>query len=360
LKTNSSHISFQLNGTQFSSSEEMISFTASISKELSAFLKEWFSDEDFILVNTSGSTGKPKPIELRKEHMLNSALATGDFFKLPEKTTALCCLPIAFIAGKMMLIRALTLGWHLDLVQPSSSPLETIDKEYDFTAMVPLQVANSLNKLHLVDALIIGGGVVSQELETAIQKLSTKVFATYGMTETITHIAVRKLNHKADSSSNEFDRSALNYKLLPNVTIDQDDRNCLVINASKVTSEIIVTNDVVEIISENEFIWKGRFDHVINSGGIKLHPEEIEKKLSSKFNTRFFVAGIPDEKLGEKLVLLIEGESTPVISDVVRNLSDRVSKFELPKEIFYVSDFIETDTGKIQRQETLNKALTNL
>ena len=115
----------------------MISFTASISKELSAFLKEWFSDEDFILVNTSGSTGKPKPIELRKEHMLNSALATGDFFKLPEKTTALCCLPIAFIAGKMMLIRALTLGWHLDLVQPSSSPLETIDKEYDFTAMVP-------------------------------------------------------------------------------------------------------------------------------------------------------------------------------------------------------------------------------
>ena len=354
MKTNNIHINFQLNGISFSSTEEVILFSASISKELVNFLIEWFSKDDFIIVNTSGSTGKPKKIELKKEFMLNSAIATGKYFNLPNKTTALCCLPIDFIAGKMMLVRALTLGWHLDVVVSNSNPLEFIEKEYNFSAMVPLQVDKSIDRLHLIQKLIIGGGEVSSKLQEKLQEVSTQAFATYGMTETITHIAVQKLNN---FSLTEVP-VASKYKILPNVQISLDYRNCLVINAPKVSSEIIVTNDVVEITSETEFIWKGRFDNVINSGGIKLHPEVIEKKLASVIQSRFFVAGIPDEKLGEKLILIIEGENNLVISNEVRNLKKVLSKFEIPKEIFFISKFMETTTGKIQRNSTLKKVLT--
>ena len=354
MKTNNIHINFQLNGISFSSTEEVILFSASISKELANFLNEWFSKDDFIIVNTSGSTGKPKQIELKKEFMINSALASGKYFDLPNKTTALCCLPIDFIAGKMMLVRALTLGWHLDVLVPNSNPLEFIEKEYNFSAMVPLQVDNSIDRLHLIQKLIIGGGEVSSKLQEKLQEVSTLAFATYGMTETITHIAVQKLNN---FSLTEVP-VASKYKILPNVQISLDHKNCLAINAPKVSSEIIVTNDVVEITSKTEFIWKGRFDNVINSGGIKIHPEEIEKKLASVIQSRFFVAGIPDEKLGEKLILIIEGENNLVISNEVRNLKKVLSKFEIPKEIFFISKFMETTTGKIQRNSTLKKVLT--
>jgi len=354
LKTNNIHTNFQLNGISFSSTEEVILFSASISKELTYFLNEWFSKDDFIIVNTSGSTGKPKQIELKKEFMINSALASGKYFDLPNKTTALCCLPIDFIAGKMMLVRALTLGWHLDVLVPNSNPLEFIEKKYNFSAMVPLQVDNSIDRLHLIQKLIIGGGEVSSKLQEKLQEVSTLAFATYGMTETITHIAVQKLNN---FSLTEVP-VASKYKILPNVQISLDHRNCLVINAPKVSSEIIVTNDVVEITSKTEFIWKGRFDNVINSGGIKIHPEEIEKKLVSFIQSRFFVVGIPDEKLGEKLILIIEGEKSLVISNEVRNLKKVLSKFETPKEIFFISKFMETSTGKIQRNSTLKKVLT--
>ena len=284
--------------------------------------------------------------------MKNSALATGEFFNVQEKTTALCCLPIDYIAGKMMVVRAMILGWHLDVIEPSSNPLENIDKSYDFSAMVPLQLQNSLDKLHLIFQLIVGGGAISEELDEKIQSASTMIFATYGMTETITHIAVKPLN----VTSSGVERS--HYETLPNVKISQDGRNCLVINAPKVADEEIVTNDVVEISSPTEFIWKGRFDHVINSGGIKLHPEEIEKKLSNFINTRFFVAGIPDEQLGEKLILVIEGEEDAIDLSLFRNPQITLTKYEIPKEIFYIPQFFETPTGKIQRKKTLEKILS--
>lgn len=342
------HKDFKLNGFSFSTEKELIQFSKTVAEPLYHFLNDWFSKDDFVVVKTSGSTGKPKDIQLRKEYMKNSAIATGNYFDLYPKTTALCCLPIDFIAGKMMIVRALVLGWHIDVVEPSSSPLDSIEKHYDFSAMVPLQVSNSLRKLYQIKKLIVGGGVVSSELEKSLQNVSTELYATYGMTETITHIAVKLLN----VTSNRVERS--HYETLPNVVVNQDNRNCLVINASKVSDEIIITNDVVELISENKFIWKGRYDNVINSGGIKLHPEEIEKKLSSVIEQRFFVIGIPDEKLGEKLVLVVEGEEDVVISNRMTNLK-KLSKFETPKSIFFVSEFVETETGKIQRKETLLK-----
>ena len=350
MEQNKFHKEFKLNNNSFASVDELKAFTRNFSDEIYQFLESWFSNDDAIIVNTSGSTGKPKPISLKKEFVKNSAKATGLYFELQANTTALLCLPTAYIAGKLMLIRALTLGWHLDVVEPNSNPLKTIDKKYDFSAMVPLQVENSLFKLNFIQKLIVGGGVVSNSLQEKLQEISTEVFATYGMTETITHIAVKKLNNFKDSKKAYKDEF---YQTLPNVAIYIDERNCLVITAPKVSEKLVVTNDVVNLISDTQFEWLGRFDNVINSGGIKLHPEKIEEKLSKIITNRFFVAGIPDEKLGEKLVLMVEGNQQEINIDLAQ-----FSKFEIPKEIYFLNNFVETESAKIQRKKTIAKIFT--
>ena len=338
---NKFHKDFKLNGNSFSSIDELLNFSKHFSDDIHQFLDSWFSLDESIIVQTSGSTGKPKLISLKKEFVVNSAKTTGNYFNLQENTTVLLCLPTTYIAGKLMLIRALVWGWHLDIVKPNSYPLENIEKQYDFSAMVPLQLENSLSKIGFIKKLIVGGGVVSNSLQKELQNISTEVFATYGMTETITHIAIKRLN-KSDLISSF-------YKVLPNVTIYIDDRNCLVINAPKVSDEIIFTNDVVQLISDSQFEWLGRFDNVINSGGIKLHPEKIEEKLSKVISNRFFVIGVTNKKLGEKLILIVEGNQQEI------NFKNcNLSKFEIPKEIYFLSDFKETDTKKIQRKKTLD------
>lgn len=350
LEQNKFHKNFQLNGTSFSSVEEILSDTKELSDAIFQFLKSWFNADESIIVKTSGSTGIPKSISLKKKFVVNSTKATGNYFNLQEDTTALLCLPINYIAGKLMLIRALTLGWKLDIIESNSNPLEKVEKPYDFSAMVPLQLESSLYKLHLIKKLIVGGGVVSNTLQEKLQTVSTIVFATYGMTETITHIAAKKLNHTGSLQGKMTKQSF--YQTLPNVTIYKDDRNCLVIDAPKVAENVLFTNDVVQLISNTQFEWLGRFDNVINSGGIKLHPEKIEEKFSKIITNRFFVAGIPDEKLGEKLVLIVEGNKQEINYE-----SMELSKFEVPKETYFVGNFVETDSGKIQRKKTLEKNL---
>lgn len=367
MKNNQLHIDFKLNGKSFSSVDELLLYSTSLSIHTRQFLQDWFSTEDVVEVRTSGSTGAPKKICLKKEFMINSALATGQFFDALEKTTALLCMPTEYIAGKMMLVRAFVLGWHIDCISPVSNPLAGLDKVYDFSAMVPMQLQNSLTEIHKVKTLLVGGGAVNIELEKELQQISTKVFATFGMTETITHIAVKKLNHKVsfekevakDLLGNEKsiaigptqDRSF--YQTLPYVTISQDSRGCLVIYAPKVSEKSVITNDVVSVISDTAFTWLGRIDHVINSGGVKIHPEEVEKKLAVLIAQRFFVAGIPDQLLGEKLVLLVEGEPSEIN---LRNVLG-LSKYELPKHIYFVEKFVETKTKKIQRSATLDLVL---
>jgi len=245
-----------------------------------------------------------------------------------------------------MLVRALTLGWDLDVIESTSNPLKEITKEYDFSAMVPLQLRNSISKIDQIKTLIVGGGVVSKDLDKAIQTVDTKCYATYGMTETITHVAVKKLNKFTQL---ELESESV-YKTLPDVTVSKDKRSCLVIHAPKISDVNIITNDVVEVVSKTEFNWKGRLDHVINSGGLKLHPEEIEQKLSHTIYSRFFIAGIPDEILGEKCILVIEGENY----QITKKYFSRLSRFEIPKEIFFIPKFIETGSGKIQRFKTLD------
>ncbi len=340
-----------LNERQFSSIENLLSYALTLDHNLHAFLVNWFDASSFLTVHTSGSTGKPKQIQLKKSHMINSAFASGTYFNLPPKTTALLCLPIAYIAGKMMLVRALVLGWHIDIIEATSHPLRDVKKEYKFGAMVPLQLQNSLKNIHYIEKLIVGGGVVSKELQEGLSDLETSVYATYGMTETITHIAVKKLNQFSNPRN-----SGQYYRVLPNITISKDNRGCLVIDAPKISDDIVVTNDLIELISVTEFKWLGRYDNIINSGGIKLVPEEIERKLSKIIESRFFVTGVTDVVLGEKLILIVESDaiSADDISNNIQNLPS-LGKFERPKEVHFLEQFIETETKKINRKKTIEK-----
>ncbi|WP_196885197.1 AMP-binding protein [Aureivirga sp. CE67] len=343
-------LQFKIQGKQFDSVEELLHFSETLPKDVSQFLQNWFDSSDTITVKTSGSTGAPKLISLKKEQMIESAKATGLFFDLQKDTKALLNLSADYIAGKMMLVRTMVLGWHLTIVSPESNPLKNLSETFDFGAMVPLQLHESLNEISQIKKIIIGGGAVSPELQKKIQNVSSEIYATYGMTETITHIAAKKLNHiqtKEDSY----------YQILPNISISKDERDCLVIDASKISDEKVITNDLVNIIDEKHFEWLGRFDSVINSGGIKLIPEQIEAKLSEIIESRFFVSGILDEKLGEKLVLIIEGKKTEKLESEILNKiksSDSLNKFEKPKEIYFIEKFVETETKKIQRKRTLD------
>ena len=343
------HNKFKLNRTYFSHAQlndvaySFIKEGDSFEKSIGDFLLDWLDDKDFILVKTSGSTGKPKAITLKKQAMVNSAIATGNFFNLTPGSKALLCLPTEFIAGKMMLIRAIILGLELDIIAPSLYPLASIEKSYDFCAMVPMQLQNSLAELYKVKTLIVGGGTVSLSLHNKLQEVSTRVYETYGMTETMTHIAVRPLNHVES-----VDGSAC-FKTLPNIVIAQDERGCLIVKAPHLNIESIITNDLVKLHTDNEFKILGRFDNMINSGGLKLFPEQIEAKLSSKIKQRFFIASEKDEVLGDKLILVLEGESKKIETNVL----DVLNKYETPKQIYAVKHFIETSTGKVKRLETL-------
>ncbi|WP_413998775.1 AMP-binding protein [Flavobacterium sp. W1B] len=339
---NSVHNFFKLNGSHLDK-EELCEAAYCLIKEgdefekvTGEFLLDWFDNKPYINLQTSGTTGTPKIIRISKQAMINSALATGDFFELNPGDKALCCLPVKYIAGKMMLVRSIILGLNLDLVSPNSYPLSNNLTKYDFVAMVPLQVENSLAELKNVKKMIVGGAKMSKSLEKSLLNVNTDVYETYGMTETITHIAAKKVGDKA-------------FSILPNVRISQNDKNCLVIDALKISNESIVTNDLVEILSESQFVFLGRIDNVINSGGVKLIPEQIEEKLSAEIQTRFFVGGVPDAVLGEKLVLVIEGEQ----QDLDKSLFKNLDKYEKPKEVFYISIFSETQNGKIKRKEIL-------
>lgn len=205
-----------------------------------------------------------------------------------------------------------------------------------------------MTELNKVKTLIIGGGIVSEVLKNRLESISTLVYATYGMTETVTHIAVKKLNHFLSDT----ERSRSVYKTLPNINISLDDRSCLVIEAPKIAADKVVTNDLVEIVSDTEFQWLGRYDNVINSGGIKLIPEQIEEKLTEIISDRFFVSGIKDAVLGEKLILIIESNQYSKFK--IQNLKLKsLSKYEIPKGIYFVEKFVETESKKIQRKKTL-------
>lgn len=347
------HNKFKFNGLHFDRDalkEVAYSFIKEgepFEKEMGDFLLEWTNDRPLVEVRTSGSTGAPKIVNVKKEAMVASAIATGNFFNLEPGHTCLHCLPTHFIAGKMMLVRAMILGLELTTVEPLSHPVFDVDKTFDFCAMVPLQLENSLNATKNIKKLIVGGAAVPKSLVTAVQKLKTEVYETYGMTETITHIAAKRLNGKNKSKY---------FTTLPGVLVTQDERNCLVIKAPYLSSEPVITNDIVELISEHEFKWLGRADFVINVGGVKVHPEEIESKLRDYFQSRIIITSEHDSKLGEHAVLIVESEPFEISKDIFNHLE----KFEVPKNVYFIPKFVEKIPGKIQILETLNKAKVSL
>jgi len=346
------HPEFQLNGTHYRGNEleelgyGLIKEGTFFETSIGSFLLDWKNPKTVVEVPTSGSTGKPKTITLKKEYMLNSAQATGTYFRLRPGDKALLCLPCSGIAGKMMLVRAMVLGLSLDYVEPSSKPLTEIHKNFDFGAMVPLQVENSMGQLSQIKTLLIGGASVSKNLLKKLRSTPCQVYETYGMTETITHIAAKRVNNNGDD----------HFKTLPNIKISRDSRNCLIIDAPNISDNKVITNDLVELMGKNEFKWLGRHDSIINSGGIKLIPEQIERKLSALLEGRFFVVGIPDDLLGNKLVLLLENPKLPgpEILERLKTLPT-LDKYEIPKEVHVLDAFIETGNGKIQRRKTLEK-----
>ena len=313
------------------------------------FLKAWFSQNDYIEANTSGSTGKPKSILLKKSAMVHSARITCTFFQLGSESNALLCLPAHYIAGKMMLVRAMVAGFNLMVTKPISTPFDNIKAAIDFTAVTPMQLANSFQTTAMskVGKIIVGGGQLSAKLEEQCAMLFPEIYETYGMTETCSHIALRKVNGK--------DKSGI-FTLLPGISIRFDSRGCLAISAPYVSDEEIITNDLVEIVNENQFKWLGRFDNVINTGGVKVFPESVEKKINHLFEERYFVASLPDEKTGERVILVLENEDPNLdkLQDLKKNLASVLSKFEMPKEIYCLREFIETESGKVRRKQILD------
>jgi o-succinylbenzoate---CoA ligase len=343
------HPEFQLNGQTYKY-KQLIEHARELTKneeekfrDLGSFLFSWFDQKDFIEIHTSGSTGKPKKIHLEKTKMQASASATLEFFKLTPGNTALNCLPMQYIAGRMMLVRAMVGGLHIDCVTPSSRPLSGTNKSYDFCAMVPIQVQNSLLDIHRIKKLIIGGAPCPESLKSQISNLESHIYESYGMTETISHIAVRLLSRNAQQ---EF------FECLPDVKIRTDSKSCLVIDAPYLSTAEIITNDIVDIISSSTFRWLGRHDNIINVGGTKVIPELIEKKLSPYIPERFFVISEPNEKMGEMVVLVIE---RPIMKIDIK-IFEGLERFEKPLKIYFISEFMETATGKIKRKESLEMA----
>lgn len=306
-----------------------IKLSNSFEKEVLDFV-EFYLSHDEIPVKTSGSTGKPKEMFLPKESMKLSALLTGDFLKIERGNIALLCLPVSYIAGKMMIVRAIELGLKLYCIEPKLSM--NIPCDVDFGAMTPAQCETSFQEISKVKKLIVGGASVSFELRERIKKVKIKAYETYGMTETITHFAMREIG------KDEF------FHILPKMMIKTGDRDNLMVK-TPYHSQWIETNDRVKIV-ENGFIFIGRLDNVINTGGVKIYPEKVEAKLKRFISGEYIVSSVLDKLLGEKLVLILQEKQENL------NLKEvGLSNIETPKEIFYLEEFPKTHTGKINRKK---------
>ena len=303
-------------------------------------MKEWVADSDTLEVQTSGSTGIPKLLRVSKQRMMQSAKLTCEFLNLKSGDTALLCLPLSGIAGKMMLVRALLVHLRLTAIVPCGHPLSHVQTPFDFAAMIPLQVYNSLcceletTRLSQIKNLIIGGAAIDSTLEAGLRQLSNRIYSTYGMTETLSHIALRRLNGDAFSYY---------YVPLLSVNVSTSDDGCLVIDAPLVCDEVLHTNDLVEIASDGNFRILGRADNVINSGGVKIQIEDVEEKLKAVLNIPFAITSCFDAKFGQAVVLLVEA----MIDNGL--IYKYLNPYECPKNIFVVAHIPTTRTGKIDR-----------
>ncbi len=330
------------------------------------FWHQWHSGQTVFTFYTSGSTGTPKPILLHREQMALSAKLTGRALNLQPGDSALVCLATDYIAGTMMLVRGLELGLELTVIDPCRHPLAFFNEDtvFDFAAFVPLQLQTILNTtpekrslLNRMKAILIGGAAVNQELAAAIQSINAPVYHSYGMTETVSHIALRRLN---GSHASDF------FTPLDGVKLDIDVRGCLTIQSALTHHQILHTNDCVELKADGSFRWLGRIDHVINSGGVKVQPEKVEIVVADLLvnyqngllaKRRFFIGAMPHPELQQAVVMVIEGAPLDhSIQQDIRHLlqvSGRLTRYEIPRSFYYLPTFVETPTGKVNRVANL-------
>lgn len=344
------HPDFRLNGVSYDADDlsnhaDTLSQSSDLlQKELGLFLTDWLSDSNTIALQTSGSTGAPQQIIADKSKLIASAQATIAFLNLKPKQTALLCLPLKYIGGKMILIRAMVVGLWIDVVSPTANPFQSVNC-YDFAAVTPYQLQNSLPDLHKIKQLLVGGAPVSPDLVRAVKGHDTDIYETYGMTETFSHVALKNLS-KGESS----------FTALPGVSFATEDE-CLVVDILYLSNKPFKTHDVVELISDNRFVWLGRADHVINSGGVKLHPEQIEKQLSKLFDMPLMVFGMPDAALGQSLAVVFEGSFPKGASQIINN-TDLLTRYEKPKNLYCLSQFVRRN-DKLIRYKTLEELRTH-
>jgi O-succinylbenzoic acid--CoA ligase len=338
------------------------------------FCRAWLRGDERFTLTTSGSTGPPKPIELTRAQMAASARATAAALGLRAGDRSLICLPTRFIAGRMMLVRGLVLGFESRLVEPSADPLASLPEaeRFAFAAFVPLQMQTMLEgppdrraRLDAMRAILVGGAPLSPALEGAIATLTAPVFHTYGMTESATHIALRPL-----TGARRSDR----FLPLPGVETRLDDRGCLALRGPMTANAWLQTNDLVDLAGDGSFRWLGRVDLVVNSGGVKVAVEALEERLHGLLAEageaatgtewgarRFFLAGVPDERLGQALTLIVEGEPLPVAEQEALKafLRVRLEPWETPRQLLFTARLAETPNGKIDRPTSLAQALAD-
>ena len=345
---------------------------------LSEFLNEWLDGNSRLLVHTSGSTGDPKPMWVEKQRMLNSARMQCDFLGLRRGDTALLCMNLKYIGAKMVVVRAIERGLKLLAVSPSGHPLSawaalraqdvevadfsegahaTVRKAREeelvapsFAAMVPMQVYNTLQVpdearwLRGIRQLIIGGGAIDSGLETALQTCQHAVWSTYGMTETLSHIALRRLN---GAEASEW------YRPFEGVTVSLNSDDCLVIDAPMVHEGLLATHDRAVIRPGRGFKILGRKDNVIVSGGVKIQIEEVEKALAPHLHEPFVIARRPDVKFGEAVVLLTEAADCDAVMTVCRRV---LPAYWVPKDVMHVDKIPMTETGKPKRNIVIGRS----
>jgi O-succinylbenzoic acid--CoA ligase len=367
---------FVLNGTPYSRQQLLDGCpqaqVSAYERRVLQFCQQWLSGQETFTLQTSGSTGQPKPIPLTRTQMVTSAHWTGHALGLQPGDRALVCLSVAYIAGMMMLVRGFELGLHLTVLDPVSRPLAAFApaRRFDFTAMVPLQLHETLHSnayesaiLNDMQAVLIGGAPVSLALEEHSQGVQAPLYHTYGMTETVSHIALRRMNGPQRSER---------FTPFEEVRLGVDARGCLTITSALTRGDLLYTNDLVEFHADGSFRWLGRIDNVINSGGVKVHIEQVERAIEAWLmhyqggvyaERRFFVGPLAHPRLGHAVVAVIEGEldggavdGTPAFTMALRtSLQQALTPYEIPRQVYFVPQLFETLTGKIDRGANLQR-----
>ncbi|GGM92797.1 O-succinylbenzoic acid--CoA ligase [Dyadobacter beijingensis] len=326
------------------------------------FMEKWLTGQAEFVLHTSGSTGMPKPITVTRRQLAASAAMTGKALSLGRGTRALVCLNVGYIAGLMMLVRGMELEWELTVTEPTSNPLAALDHtDFDFVAMVPMQLEAILEnpatkgQVTQLGKILLGGAPVNASLADRVRHLDVPVYQSYGMTETVSHVALKALN--GDDTSDL-------YQVLPGIALGTDERGCLFVSGAVTNEQRVQTNDLVEI-SGQSFQWIGRADNVINSGGVKIVLDQLDQRLAlilkeMQVPNAFFSWWLPDEKLGQKLVLIIENElAEQTLADLAAEIRSRVSTYENPKHIYFAKTFAKTATDKIDKRATFQQLLAS-